>query len=103
MAELAFWIAVVFMVGCNFYFGPRIKADRIAMQWGFNGRPTWYAPKAVGLWGLIVFALTIRLVIWAASTYAPEKVHDADLGLLIFSIVVATAHMPTLTMAARAR
>lgn len=28
----------------------RIPANRIPMQWGFNGKPTWFAPRAAGLW-----------------------------------------------------
>jgi hypothetical protein len=101
-ADYAFWPAVVFISGCNLYFGPRIRSDRMAMQWGFNGEPTWYALKAVGLWGMVVFALAVRLLLWAVSTYVPEKVHGAEIGLLLFSVVVAVVHMLTLRAAARA-
>jgi hypothetical protein len=72
IADYAFWFAVAFMAGCNLYFGPRIKSRRIAMQWGTDGEPTWYARKALGLWGMVAFALAVRLLIWAASTYTPE-------------------------------
>jgi hypothetical protein len=41
----------------------------MAMQWGFDGKPTWSAPKAVGLWFTVVFALFLRFVIWGAMTY----------------------------------
>jgi hypothetical protein len=41
MGDLAFLIALAVMVGLNLYFGPRIKGDRIAMQWSFRGKPTW--------------------------------------------------------------
>ena len=74
----------------------------MAMQWGLDGEPTWYAPKAVGLWGMVVFALAVRLLIWIASTYAPEKVHGAEIGLLLFSVIVAAVHVLTLRRAARA-
>ncbi|WP_156042137.1 DUF1648 domain-containing protein [Bradyrhizobium sp. URHD0069] len=102
MADYAFWPAVASMAGCNLYFGPRIRYNRMAMQWGFNGQPTWYAPKALGLWGMVAFALAIRLLIWAASTYVPEKLHGADIGLLLFSVIVAVVHVITLRAAARA-
>ncbi len=59
-ADYAFWAAIAVMIGCNFYFSPRILTDRIAMQWGFDGKPTWHAPKFVGLWGSVVFALVVR-------------------------------------------
>ncbi|MDE5452328.1 hypothetical protein GWE18_05470 [Bradyrhizobium sp. CSA112] len=74
----------------------------MAMQWGLDGEPTWGAPKAVGLWGMVAFALAVRLLIWVASTYAPEKVHGAEIGLLLFSVIVAAVHVLTLRRAAQA-
>src|ERR1700681_1315818 len=68
----------------------------------FDGEPTRYAPKAVGLWGMVAFALAIRLLIWATSTYVPEKVHGAEIGLLLFSVFVGAVHVLTLRAAARA-
>lgn len=44
-ADLVFLIAIGFVIGCNLYFEPRIKTDRIAMQWVLEGKPTWSAPK----------------------------------------------------------
>ncbi|KRR02631.1 hypothetical protein [Bradyrhizobium valentinum] len=102
VADLVFWPAVAVLAGCNLYFGPRIKSARMAMQWGLDGEPTWCAPKAVGLWGMVAFALAVRLLIWGASTYAPEKVHGAEIGLLLFSVIVAAVHVLTLRRAARA-
>jgi hypothetical protein len=101
-ADFIFWPAVAFMAGCSLYFGPRIHSDRMAMQWGFNGEPTWSAPKAIGLWGIVAFALAVRVLIWAAITYVPEKVHGAEIGLLLSSIIVAATHVLTLRAAARA-
>src|SRR5215204_5751327 len=95
-ADYVFWPAVLFMAGCNLYLGPRIKSDRMAMQWGFDGKPTWYAPKAIGLWSPLAIALGVRLLIWAASTYVPEWVHGAEFGLLMLSIIIAAAHVLTL-------
>jgi hypothetical protein len=102
IADYAFWFAVAFMAGCNLYFGPRIKSRRIAMQWGTDGEPTWYARKALGLWGMVAFALAVRLLIWAASTYTPEMVHGVDVGLLSLAVAVALAHVITLIAALRA-
>jgi hypothetical protein len=39
-ADYIFCTAVVVVVGCSLYFGPRIKGERIPMQWGFDGKPT---------------------------------------------------------------
>ena len=101
MGDLAFVIALVVMAGFNLYFAPRIKGDRIAMQWSFGGKPTWYASKLAGMWGPIAFAVVVRLVIWAAQTYTPDKVHGVDIGLVLFSVVIAAAHAVTLKVASR--
>ncbi|MBR1121865.1 hypothetical protein JQ628_10115 [Bradyrhizobium lablabi] len=100
--DLIFWPVVALLVACNLYFGPRIRSDRIAMQWGLDGQPTWHASKAVGLWGMVAFALAVRLLIWALSTYAPSKVHGVELGLLLFSITIAASHALLLRKAVQA-
>ena len=55
------------------------------MQWALDGKPTWYASKAMALWGIVAFALAVRLLIWAAMTYVPDKVNGPEIGLLLFS------------------
>jgi hypothetical protein len=100
-ADYAFIAALAFVIGCNLYFGPRITSDRVAMQWGFNGKPVWYAPKGLALWGMLAFMLAVRLFIWLASTYAPQHVHGVQVGILGFSVTVAAAHFYTLRTAAR--
>lgn len=102
-ADFMFWPAVAFIVGCNLYYGPRITRERMAMQWGFDGKPTWTAPKNVAMWGMVAFALAVRLLIWAAMTYTPDRVHGPETGLLLFSIIFAAAHLWILHAAARAR
>jgi hypothetical protein len=101
-ADYAFWAAVVFIVGCNLYYAPRITSNRIAMQWGFDGKPTWFAPKAIALRGMVAFVLAVRLLIWAAMTYVPDKVNGPEIGLLMFSVIVAVVHLWLLHSAARA-
>ena len=101
-ADLIFWPVVALLAACNLYFAPRIRSDRIAMQWGFDGRPTWYAPKAAGLWGMVGFALAVRLLIWGLSTYAPARVHGAEIGLLLFSVTFAASYALLLRKAMQA-
>jgi hypothetical protein len=101
-ADYAFWPAIVFMAGCSLFFAARIKSDRIAMQWGFDGKPSWSAPKAVGLWGMVVLALLIRLLIWTAMTWFPQLVHGEEFGLLTASIIFAASHLFVLVAAYRA-
>lgn len=92
-ADYIFGFAVALVVGFSLYFGPRIERERVAMQWGPNGEPTWYAPKWLAMWGMIVFMASVRLFIWLASTYAPQHVHGAELGIVIFSLVAAGSHL----------
>jgi hypothetical protein len=101
-ADYVFGAAVALVVGCNLYFGSRIKRERVAMQWRSDGKPTWYAPKWVALWGMVPFMLAVRLFIWLASTYAPQSVHGADLGLVLFSVTVTAAHIFVLKKAQKA-
>lgn len=101
-ADHVFWIAIASMIAGTLYLAPRITRDRIAMQWGFDGRPTWSAPKWVGLWALIAFALIIRALIWAAMTWTPQHVHGADLGIVLMSVVVALSHVFILWRATKA-
>ena len=101
-ADYVVWPALAFIVVANLYYGPRIKSDRMAMQWALDGKPTWYAPKAMALWGIVAFALAVRLLIWAAMTYVPDKVNGAEIGLLLFSIIVVAVHLLMLRAAARA-
>lgn len=102
-ADYAFWAAIVVMSGCSLYFSPCIANDRIAMQWGIDGTPTWYAPKFFGLWGLVILALAVRLFIWGAMTFDPERVHGADLGLLLSSVIFVASHLFILIAATRTR
>jgi hypothetical protein len=100
-ADYAFAAAIVFVIGCNLYFSPRIRRDRIAMQWGLDGKPTWSAPKWFALWGMVGFMLAVRWSIWLATIYTPRLVHGAGLGILIFSGVFAVTHLFTLKTAVK--
>ncbi len=55
-----------------------------------------------GAVGNVVFMLAIRLSVWLASTYAPQTVHQAELGIVGFSVVIAAAHIFVLKMAEEA-
>jgi heme/copper-type cytochrome/quinol oxidase subunit 2 len=70
-ADYVFVAAIAIVIGCNFYFGPRIRRERIAMQWGSDGKPTWHARRWVALWWMIPFMIAARCIVWLASTYAP--------------------------------
>lgn len=101
-ADYVFGAAVAVAVGCSFYFAPRIKTNRVTMQWRSDGTPTWHAPKWVALWGMVFFMLAVRLMIWLASSYAPQSVHGAELGIVLFSATVTAAHIFVLKIAQKA-
>jgi hypothetical protein len=101
-ADYVFWPTIALMAGSNLYYGARIKGTRMPMQWGLDGKPTWTAPKAIGLWLTVAIALSTRLLIWAAMTYFPQTVHGAESGLLMASIIFLASHLFVLKQAARA-
>jgi hypothetical protein len=101
-ADYVFGAAIAVVIGCNLYFGPRIKRERVAMQWRSDGTPTWYAPKWVALWGMTAFMLGVRFMIWLASAYAPQHVHGAELGIVLFSVGGTAVHIFVLRQAQRA-
>lgn len=88
-----FVVALLAMVACSLYLGPRIQGDWIAMQWGFDRKPNWYAPKAIGLWTLPLLAI----LIFALARYRPDLVHGVSFGL----IIIAACHLLILIAAAR--
>jgi hypothetical protein len=96
-ADYVFGLAIGLIVSFNLYFSPRIDRERIAMQWGRNGEPTWHAPKWFAMWGMVVFMGAVRFFIWLASTYAPQSTHGVELGI----VVAAGSHL-FLLMKARA-
>jgi len=103
LADSVFAASLAFVVGCNLYFGPRITSDRVAMQWGLDGRLNWYAPKWLALWRGVALLLAGRLFIRLVATYAPQHVHGVQVGIVMMSMTVAAAHVFTLKTAATAR
>lgn len=101
-ADYIFCAALLTVIGCNLYFGPRIKAERIPMQRGLDGKPTWSAPKQIALWGTVAFMVAVRLLIWTAATYFPSHVHGVEFGIIGMSVTVVAAHLYTLMAAWKA-
>lgn len=90
--DVVFCAALAAVIGINLVYGPRITADRVAMQWGLNGQPTWSAPKLLALWGMVGFMIAVRALIWAASTYFPKDTHGVEIALVIFPLIAAASH-----------
>jgi hypothetical protein len=102
VANLVFWPAVAFLAGCNLYFGPRIRSGHMAMQWGLDGEPTWYAPKVVGLWGMVGVRPCGAIADLGCLNLRPGEGSRREIGLLLFSVIVAAVHVLTLRKADRA-
>lgn len=100
-ADTLFIAALAFVVAFNIIFGPRIRTDRVAMQWGLDGKPTWHAPKRLALWGTVPFMLIVRFIIWTAMTYTPSLVHGPEMTLALSSVIVAAAHVFVMVRAAK--
>ena len=101
IGDIAFVMSLGVMLVANLYYGPRVQANKIAMQWSFGGKPTWYATKTAGMWGPLALAVLVRLLIWAVQTYTPDKVYGVDIGLTMFAVIIAIVHVVTLKVATR--
>jgi hypothetical protein len=86
---LAYCAVVAAMTAAAFYFGSRIRAQKIPMQWGVDGRPTWYAPKPIGLWAPICVTLVGGPLFLLGH---PQSAHYAALGLIMFSVIMAAIY-----------
>lgn len=100
-ADYLFWPVLAGVVLFNIRFAARIRAERVAMQWDFHGKPTWHAPKRLAVWGIVPLMLMVRLIIWAGMTYAPERVHWPEAGLALAAIIGAAAHVYVMVRAAK--
>ena len=56
----------------------------------------------VALWWMIPFLIAARSIIWLASTYAPQSVHGAELGIVLFSVIAVASHIFVLKTAEKA-
>jgi hypothetical protein len=71
------------------------------MQWGFNGKATWHAPRLIVLWFSLGIAVLVRLLILLLEVYDPSKLHGVSLGLILFSVIITIVHVVHLSAAAR--
>lgn len=71
-ANLVFLLALAAMVAATLALSARIVKPRVPLQWGANGRPSWYAPKAIGLWSTIALMLAMRAVFFSIEQTHPD-------------------------------
>jgi hypothetical protein len=51
---------------------------------------------------MIPFMIAARCIIWLASTYTPQSVHGAELGIVLFSVIAVASHIFVLKTAEKA-
>jgi uncharacterized membrane protein len=62
------------------------KGVPVPMQWGFDGKPTWRAPKAVGLLAIPLIAIAVLL----SFTLSQATFTDDPMRAIIIFLVRAT-------------
>jgi hypothetical protein len=87
--------AVVGAMGfAAFYFSKRIAAQKVPMQWGFDGQPTWYAPKWVALYApILVTMLGVPLFLTGIGfAFPPAGAERSVIGLIVFAVVMGATY-----------
>jgi hypothetical protein len=59
-------------------------AASLPMQWGLNGRPTWYASRGIA----VAFIPCLAIIVLAAMTFAPREHHTPGSGILLTSVLM---------------
>ena len=94
LALAVFVLALIVIAGASLYFGPRIATSKIPMQWGFDGKPTWYAARTVGLWWIEYFTVAVGLGLIALAHFSGEgKANTIWYTVIAFSIIMAAAQV----------
>lgn len=84
---IALAVSLAFIAGCAIHYGREITALRIPMQWGVDGKPTWLAPRLIGIWFSFVFTAAVATFLLTLAHYQPQ----ALTGLIgAMAIVIAT-------------
>ena len=92
VADLVYAAALAAMVAATLWVAPQIATDTVPMQWGLDGKPTWYAPKEVGLWFTVGLAVVLRVVMLLQAQWGAPRRRKVAVGLMVFSIIVAVVH-----------
>jgi apolipoprotein N-acyltransferase len=86
---IALAAGLAFIAGCAIRYGREITASRIPMQWGTNGRPTWFAPRLVGLWFSFGFTAIVSAFLLVLAYYQPQQL----MGLIAAIVIVIGTNM----------
>lgn len=91
---------VAVLAAMSLAFAHRVPPGvRLPMQWGLNGRPTWFAPRAVALaFTPVLSALVLGLVVLAGLLPGARGQTPA---LIVTGLCLLAAHAAHLVLAAR--
>ena len=101
LGDVVFGLALIVMAAVSIYYAGRINAPKLPMQWGISVEPTWFAPRLIALWFSFGLAVLARLFIVLMETYAPQKLHDVSVGLIVFSVIITVIHIGHMIAAGR--
>jgi apolipoprotein N-acyltransferase len=90
---MLFLAAIFFIAFSAVKFGRRIESKKIPMQWGADDRPTWFAPRLLGVWFQLYFLCAIGGVLFALTFFEPEKIPVLCLSIILVSATTAAAHL----------
>ncbi|NUR13496.1 MAG: hypothetical protein HOQ20_16875 [Bradyrhizobium sp.] len=70
---IALAVGLAFIAGCAIHYGRQITSRRIPMQWGTDGRPTWFAPRLIGLWFSFGVTTALSAFLLILALHDPQK------------------------------
>ncbi|RZN11959.1 hypothetical protein CWO91_06390 [Bradyrhizobium genosp. SA-3] len=88
-ALIALAVGLAFIAGCAVYYGRQISCRKIPMQWGPDGKPTWFAPRLIGLWSSFGVTAVLSAFLLVLALHKPQKLT----ALIVATVSVIGANM----------
>lgn len=99
LMTLADWISLgagIVLVGLALLGWTSWPGDSaLPMQWGLNGKPTWFAPR----WLAFSLVPATGLLVLAVTAYASHQAHDAGRRQLVIALVIVAIDVLHLSLA----
>lgn len=86
IAWLSYLGAIAGMALIALSYGSGIGTETIPMQWGIDGRPTWYADTTIGLWmPVAILAVVAPLLFRQIKQASPQTGARTWIGMIATS------------------
>jgi len=84
---LAYIVTLIALAGISVFYGGKVDASKVPMQWDFDGVPTWFADKQISLWFPVVIFLFVgtTLIYKARRSSSPSW---SDYGVLLICCIL---------------